>query len=284
MLTKFGEVKKMKFHEDIIFKNHGLRGGESILRIMNLKGRIVKVHETEFSIIDPKMYKPDFVLEVTDKIYIIEFQSTYVDINDKKRFRFYTALIDHIKNKSNKDIEVHVLSTVEKEKTKFYKISDEAVFPIYIHSLKSFDGDEIINTISDKIAHNKFLNDDELMLLSLVPFMSNSTNVEQSILRTTYLISNIDDLDYDIGQFIKGIELILADKFIKTESIKITVANLLSGNMKIVEEYAQRKVDEVKEQTVLNMFEKGFSIEDIVDVTKYKLSFVKEVLASNFLI
>ena len=284
MLTKFGEVKKMKFHEDIIFKNHGRCGGESILRIMNLKGRIVKVHETEFSIIDPKMYKPDFVLEVTDKIYIIEFQSTYVDINDKKRFRFYTALIDHIKNKSNKDIEVHVLSTVEKEKTKFYKISYEAVFPIYIHSIKSFDGDEIINTISDKIAHNKFLNDDELMLLSLVQFMSNSTNVEQSILRTTYLISNIDDLDYDIGQFIKGIELILADKFIKTESIKITVANLLGGNIKIVEEYAQRKVDEVKEQTVLNMFEKGFCIEDIVDVTKYKLSFVKEVLASNFLI
>lgn len=174
-----------------------------------------------------------------------------------------------------------MLSTVEKEKTKFYKISDEAVFPIYIHSLKSFDGDEIINTISDKIAHNKFLNDDELMLLSLVPFMSNSTNVEQSILRTTYLISNIDDLDYDIGQFIKGIELILADKFIKTESIKITVANLLGGNMKIVEEYAQRKVDEVKEQTVLNMFEKGFSIEDIVDVTKYKLSFVEEVLSKQ---
>ena len=79
MLTKFGEVKKMKFHEDIIFKNHGRCGGESILRIMNLKGRIVKVHETEFSIIDPKMYKPDFVLEVTDKIYIIEFQSTLVD-------------------------------------------------------------------------------------------------------------------------------------------------------------------------------------------------------------
>ena len=91
----------------------------------------------------------------------------------------------------------------------------------------------------------------------------------------------MDDLDYDIGQFIKGIELILADKFIKTESIKITVANLLGGNMKIVEEYAQRKVDEVKEQTVLNMFEKGFSIEDIVDVTKYKLSFVEEVLSKQ---
>ena len=30
----------------------------------------------------------------------------------------------------------------------------------------------------------------------------------------------MDDLDYDIGQFLKSIELILVDKFIKTESIK----------------------------------------------------------------
>ena len=80
---------------------------------------------------------------------------------------------------------MHVLSTVEKEKTKFYKISDEALFPMYVHSLKSFDGDEIINMISDKIAHNKLLDDDKLMLLSLVTFISNSTNVKQSILRTT---------------------------------------------------------------------------------------------------
>ena len=187
-------------------------------------------------------------------------------------------MIDHLKNESNKDIEVHVLSTVEKEKTKIYKISAEAVFPIYIHSLKSFDGDELLKSFNEKINQNEILTDDELMLLSLIPFMDNSENVEQSILKTTYLITNIDDLDYGIAQFIKGIELILADKFVKTESIKTTIINLLGGNMKIVEDYAQSKVEEHMKQTVLNMFEEGIGVEDIVKFTKYKLSFVKEVL------
>lgn len=246
---------------------------------MSLEGKIVKVHETEFSMVEPKMYKPDFVIEVLDKIYIIEFQSTYVEIKDKKRFRFYSALIDHLKNKSNKNIEVHVLSTVEKEKTKLYKISEEAVFPIYIHSLKSFDGDIIINTINNKITNKEHLIDDELILLTLVPFMTNSKNIEQSILRTTQLLTNINDIDYDIGQFVKGIELILADKFITTESIKTTVVNLLGGNMKIVEEYAQRKVEEDRKQTVINLSNEGFTIDEIVRVTKYKLDFVKEVLS-----
>ena len=55
--------------------------------------------------------------------------------------------------------------------------------------------------------------------------------------------------------------------------------------MKIVEEYAQRVADEkVKKdraETIVNMFSKGFSIEDIVDVTKFKLSFVEEVLSKQ---
>jgi hypothetical protein len=113
--------------------------------------------------------------------------------------------------------------------------------------------------------------------------MTNSTNVEQSILRTTYLISNINDLDYEIAQFIKGIELILADKFVKSDSIKKTVVNLLGGNMKIVEDYAQRiandKVEESMKQTVLNMFENGCSVKNIVNLTGYNLDFVKKVLS-----
>ncbi len=56
--------------------------------------------------------------------------------------------------------------------------------------------------------------------------------------------------------------------------------NLLSGNMKIVEEYAQRKVDEDRKQTVINMFNNGLSIEDIVECTNFKLSFVEDALSN----
>ncbi len=50
------------------------------------------------------------VFELEDKIIILEFQRSHVDISDKKRFRLYSALFDQIKNKSQKDIEVHVLN------------------------------------------------------------------------------------------------------------------------------------------------------------------------------
>ena len=90
------------------------------------------------------MYKPDIVLELEDKIVIVEFQSTYVNLKEQRRFRFYSALFDLISIKSAKPIEVHVLSTVEKEKTKYYRVNSDSKFPTYIHSLKKYDADKFL--------------------------------------------------------------------------------------------------------------------------------------------
>ena len=161
----------MEFHEDVIFKSQGQVYGQELMDIINIEGKIVEVHQTEYGIIDPKIYKPDMVFELEDRIIILEFQSTYVDISDKKRFRLYSALFDHLKNKSQKDIEVHVLSTVEAEKTKCYKINPDSSFPIYIHSLKSYDGDEFLDMINTKISNNQQLSEKELLLISLICFI-----------------------------------------------------------------------------------------------------------------
>lgn len=124
------------------------------------------------------------VFELEDKIIILEFQSSYVDMSDKRRFRLYSALFDQIKNKSKKDIEVHVLSTVEAEKTKFYNINRDSVFTIYIHSLKYYDGDEFLNKMKTKISNNQQLSEKELLLISLICFMKTENGIENSILNS----------------------------------------------------------------------------------------------------
>ena len=194
----------MEFHEDVIFKSQGQVYGRELMDIIKIEGKIVEVHQTEYGIIDPKMYKPDMVFELEDRIVILELQSTYVDISDKRRFRLYSALFDHLKNKSQKDIEVHVLSTVEAEKTKCYKINPDSSFPIYIHSLKSYDGDEFLNMINTKISNNQQLSEKELLLISLICFMDNRSGIEYSILNSAVVITNVPDLDKDIAQFVKG--------------------------------------------------------------------------------
>ena len=58
----------------------------------------------------------------------------------------------------------------------------------------------------------------------------------------------------------------------------ITVVEL-GGNMKIVEDYAQRKVDEKSEEIVINLSNEGYGIEDIVRIANVSLDFVKEILS-----
>ena len=87
----------MIFHEDTIFKINGQKYGQELLHLMEIEGKIIEVHQTEYGVVDPKMYKPDLVFELEDRIVILEFQSSYVDVADKRRFRFYSALFDNIK-------------------------------------------------------------------------------------------------------------------------------------------------------------------------------------------
>ena len=277
----------MRFHEDTIFKIEGQKYGQELIEIINIKGKILKVHQTEYGIVDPKMYKPDLVFELEDRIIILEFQSSYVDVNDKRRFRFYSAIIDQVKVKSKKPIEVHVLSTVELEKTKCYKINPDSRFPIYIHSLKSIDGDKFINKMNNKIEHEGYFTEKELLMITLFCFMKSIRDIEEAILDSAVLITNIPGLDKEMAQFAKGIVLMLCDKFVKDDALNEKITNLVGGNMKNVERYAERyaekyaedKVNENNEQSIIKLTKKGFTKEEIIETLNVSKDFVEKTLS-----
>lgn len=116
-------------------------------------------------------------------------------------------------------------------------------------------------------------------MISLLCFMNTENDVEHDILNSALTINSIKDLKYDIGQFAKGIILMLCDKFVYDESLNTTISNLVGGNMKIIEDYAQRKVNEKEKQIVINLDKKGFSIEDIAETAEVSPDFVKKILS-----
>ena len=71
----------------------------------------------------------------------------------------------------------------------------------------------------------------------------------------------------------------LCDKFVEDESLNKTISNIVGGKMKIVEDYAQRKVDESKESIVINLCEEGFKIADIARIADVSKDFVKKTLS-----
>ena len=274
----------MRFHEDTIFKIEGQKYGQELIEIINIKGKILKVHQTEYGIVDPKMYKPDLVFELEDKIVILEFQSSYVDVNDKRRFRFYSAIIDQVKVKSKKPIEVHVLSTAELEKTKYYKINPDSLFPIYIHSLKSIDGDNFISKMYTKITYEENFTEKELLMITLFCFMKSTRDINETILDSAELITLIPGLGKEMAQFAKGIVLMLCDKFVEDETLNVKITNIVGGNMdnveRYAEKYAQEKIDKKYEEIIIKLNEKGFTIKEIIETLNVSKDFVEKTLAN----
>ena len=133
--------------------------------------------------------------------------------------------------------------------------------------------------MNSKIENNFEFSRKDLLMISLLCFMKSENTVERNILDSTVTIINIPNLDHEVSQFTKGIVLMLCDKFVKDESLKTTIVNLMGGNMKIVEDYAQRKVDESKIEIINKMHNDGISQETIVYYLDVSLDFVKKALS-----
>lgn len=75
----------------------------------------------------------------------------------------------------------------------------------------------------------------------------------------------------------------LCDKFVVDESLNMSISNLVGGNMKIVEDYAQRvaqrKVDEKTEEIVIELDKEGYAVNDIARIAKVSLDFVNQTLS-----
>ena len=89
--------------------------------------------------IKPSLHRPDFIARVNDIILMLEFQSTPIRKNDKKRFKAYISNFDLKRNTENKKIIFAVISTAEHSKFAKYEINDWDAFIFPIISLLNFD-------------------------------------------------------------------------------------------------------------------------------------------------
>ena len=169
---------------------------------------------------------------------------------------------------------MHVLSTIEPEQLKTYIINNYTKFPIPIHSLKSYDANEVLNKINDKIKNEEELTRKDLMMLSLVCFMKND-NIQQTILNSAETITKIQCLKEDMAGFIRGVLLITSDKFIGDEQLNEDIMDMVAGKMKSLDRYIEKRVkkgiekgleekleeklEENNKELIIKLDKKGFS-------------------------
>lgn len=147
-------------HFDKFFKGLGINDAFSLINMIpfwmldinpkQLLTHMVNFNPTELMEIDLKAYRADLIMELDYVILMFEFQSTWIYLDDTRRFNIYAAIKDRARF-GDKPIYVIVFSTVEETHVIDYKINPASSFKILVISLKEYDASEILNNIETKI-------------------------------------------------------------------------------------------------------------------------------------
>ena len=239
-------------HFDKFFKGLGISDAFSLINMIPLRmldidpkqlsTQMVNFNPTELMEIDLKAYRADLIMELDHVILMFEFQSTPIYLDDKWRFNIYTAIKDRARF-GDKPIYIIVFSTVEDTKVIDYKVNPVSSFKILVISLKDYNAGEIINNIEIKIKNNQKINQNELINLALSPLMTLDGTIAQHLEKTVQTLSKLKKSIKENSKFVFTLTWILVDKFIEDGETRQKLSNILSDNMRLMEEFGQSKYE-----------------------------------------
>ena len=270
-------------HFDKFFKGLGISDAFSLINMIPLRmldinpkqlsTQMVNFNPTELMEIDLKAYRADLIMELDHVILMFEFQSTHIYLDD-----IYTAIKDRARF-GDKPIYIIVFSTVEDTKVIDYKVNPVSSFKILVISLKDYNAGEIINNIEIKIKNNQKINQNELINLALSPLMTLDGTIAQHLEKTVQTLSKLKKSIKENSKFVFTLTWILVDKFIEDGETRQKLSNILSDNMRLMEEFGQSKYEageqkgekrgivKTRHEIAENLLKEGLPLELISQVT-----------------
>lgn len=291
-----------KYQEDMIFKDIAEEDVDILLEIVNKPSKFKRIWTSELRQIDPSTYKPDLIIELDNENLIIEFQSTKVDNNFSRRAHSYVAITDQ-KKKNNKEVNLCVISTVEKTKTIKYKVNKLNIFKYEVFGNDFFDGEKIIKSIEEKYKQKQEITQKESIYYSLAPIMTKNKNIENNLEKTIKIILTLNNLSTSTKNLCYGILWLLVDKYCKDTLTRNLLSNVLGDKMKLIYEYGERKEQEGMQKgmqegrqegmqqgmqegmqkgmrsILVKLYESGMSIKEIAEKTELDIKQVEEILS-----
>ncbi|MBP3791856.1 MAG: hypothetical protein ILA26_07490 [Methanobrevibacter sp.] len=235
-------------------------------------------------LLEGEVKKPDAVFSDGKVVLMLEYQSTKLDIDDKKRFKVYVSVWDFQKNKDNKQIIFAVVSTVDESGMVEYSINDWDIFKFPILSLKDLDSKQIIYTIETKIKNQDTFSDRELIELALTPILpTNRKDIINQFFETADLISRISFPNEDIKNSVCGLVLMLTNiYFDELEEVRKKIQGVYMGKIDCVVEFGQERyeegiIDKSEEIARRLIDDGGFSDEKISELVVLPLERIVEL-------
>ena len=231
----------------------------------------------------------DFLVEIDGEYLVnIEFMSTKLTEKVKRRFHKYAV---HAQERYDKDVITIVISHATYSHLEHQKLSDMSVFTMYVVSFTHLSVKKTLNDIKLKIENNEKLNEWDMFYFTLVPFMRNEKGIVDSLCNAVEFSEIIDIDDEDLWHSIISMHVALVKKFVKDDSLKSRLVDVLNMRDNIIfekfgrKQYEEGRLDgrvESHEEIAIELLKnKDLSLEYISEVTRLSKDKIETLNASK---
>lgn len=265
--------KKYAQYNDYYFKSVLLERANGLLKFIGIPYEIVSIMLSEFTNVSPGISRIDFAGDVkkddTNISLILECQSKLPTEEDIKRFFQYVASLTNFKNQN---VELFILCTekVPYDKKEFV-INDECTYMMHVISLKDFKASTIFKNIENKLNNNEKITEEDIASLQLIIYTDYDELEYEVLIEARWLLEEISkqsNMDINEKKAIIYLFDVLSTNMlddVEMEKYGEVTYMLLNPMDRFLEDKGRKegKLDDAK-----ILLKKGFSIEEIVEITK----------------
>lgn len=265
--------KKYAQYNDYYFKSVLLERANGLLKFIGIPYEIVSIMLSEFTNVSPGISRIDFAGDVkkddTNISLILECQSKLPTEEDIKRFFQYVASLTNFKNQN---VELFILCTekVPYDKKEFV-INDECTYMMHVISLKDFKASTIFKNIENKLNNNEKITEEDIASLQLIVYTDYDELEYEVLIEARWLLEEISkqsNMDINEKKAIIYLFDVLSTNMlddVEMEKYGEVTYMLLNPMDRFLEDKGRKegKLDDAK-----ILLKKGFSIEEIVEITK----------------
>ena len=256
--------------EDKFFKIYVHDSADLFLKELKYDCKVKKILPTEI-INEYKEHRMDYVI-LTDKNIIIdfEFDSGPLSDDDIRRYAHYAYLLGE---EYKLDVITFIISTYYKHSfIKIFSIHQTASHPLFIHSLKTIDGDEVFKKIKVKYENNKKITEEDISKLVLIPFYDSKYPIEEVLYNIITLTKDLD-LSKEQQTYLKISYGELLKHFVKDEKtynkLKEVIKMRENCVLKQMREVSDRYIDSELERRTAELIEK--TKQEIIEKRKQEI-------------
>ena len=264
--------KKYKHYNDYYLKSILIKRANGLLKFVKIPYKINRILVSEFTNFTPNISRIDFVGEAegNDKLIslILECQTELPTEEDIKRFFQYVSSIRVFKD-NNVEVYILCIKKAPYEKKEFV-LNDSCVYTMHIISLKDFKAKDIFENIENKLENNKKITDEDIASLQLIVYTDFNGSRLEILNKARKLLDRISQNPvFDINEKLAIIylfDVLSANMLNEDDHNEYLEKNSMLVNPR--ERYFKNQgIKEGKLETARNLLKRGFSIEEIADIT-----------------